>query len=186
MLDTTANTPALLPQQVAATAYERCQVPSGCRDATWHVVATKPRAERLAHTALHHRGYNPYLPTVFGGRPLFPGYCFLQLGLGQPWYPIAWCPGVFQLLITNGKPDICPQDALEALWAGDALRGMPMTPEARYRPGAPCEAVLGGGSKVQAVVRAVVGQKAFVLAIMFGAIREITVSIDALSPRGDT
>ena len=183
MLDAATNTPVSLPQQDVAHP-NPAPTPSGCR-LTWHVAATKPRAERIAHAALHHRGYAPYLPLTLG-RPLFPGYCFLQLSTGQPWYPIAWAPGVFQLLQCNGKPIPCPTEAVEAIQAGDELRSIPMSREYLYRPGAPCVASLGGGQSADAVVVTVRHRKATILTIMFGQLREIAVSLNNLSFPGDT
>jgi transcription antitermination factor NusG len=105
--------------------------------------------------------------------------------LDQPWNPVRLCPGVFSLLSVDGIPSICPEAAIEALRAGEAARSTPDTPGSLYRPGAPCEAVLGGGSAVEAVVVAVDGQKARVLALMFGQIREMTADVDNLRLRNE-
>ena len=183
MLDTTANPPAPLPQQATAHAYDPAPTPSGCRHAkTWHVAATKPRSERIALAALHHRGYNPYLPLLLN-RPLFPGYLFLQLGIGQPWYPIAWCPGVYNLLQCQGKPSIVAEADIRALQAGDELRATPIPKSAQWAPGMPCSLPIGPG--LPAVVMALSRNTATIAAIMFGQLRQVEVTLNYLKPRGD-
>jgi Transcription termination factor nusG len=159
----------------------------------WYVAATLPKAERRAHASLHLAGYEPYLPLLTTRRPdrswhttaLFQGYVFCRIGPAQPWYPIRLAPGVYSLLTTDGLPTPCPEAVILALQAGDALRSTPTTRDDLYRPGAPCEASLGGGQKVEAVVLSVNKAKATVIAIMFGALREMTVNIDNLRLRGE-
>jgi len=88
------------PQQDAATAYERCQAPSGSRP-VWCVVATLPRQERTAYAELHRRGFEAYLPLIttrwrdrtWHTSPLFPGYVFVRIRLDQPWNPVRYAPG---------------------------------------------------------------------------------------------
>ena len=179
MLDTTTNTPALLPQQAVAHL-SSAPTPSGCR--RWHIVATKPKAERIAHAALHHRGYGPYLPLLLG-KPLFTGYCFLQLGTAQPWYPIAWCPGVYSLLQCQGKPSIVPGWVMSALQAGDELRATPIPKSSCWAPGAPCRLTGGPFAQHDAVVTEVGADMAVVALLMFGQLREIAVNLDCIEPR---
>jgi transcription antitermination factor NusG len=159
----------------------------------WYVVTAQPKAERTAHASLHRAGYEPYLPLITVRRPdrsyhtsaLFPGYLFCRLDLSRPWYPIRYAPGVYGLILTDGIPSICPDAAVDALRAGEALRSTPPTRDDLYRPGAPCEAVLGGGSRVEGVVVEVYRQKARILAILFGQMREMTVEISNLRLRSE-
>ena len=179
MLDTTNNAAALLPQQAVAQP-RSAPTPSGCR--RWHLVATKPKAERIAHAALHHRGYGPYLPLLLG-RPLFPGYCFLQLGTDQPWYPIAWCPGVYSLLQCQGKPSIVPGGVISALQAGDELRATPIPKSSCWAPGTPCRLAAGPFAHHDAVVTEVGHDIARVALMMFGQLRTVSVNLDYLTTR---
>ena len=105
------------------------------------------------------------------------------MDLNASWNPVLYAPGVYSLLLSGEKPGTVAEAVLDAIRAGEEARGIPTTPETLYRPGAACEAVLGGGSKVEAVVMAVDGQKARVLALMFGHMREMTVDISNLGLR---
>jgi transcription antitermination factor NusG len=192
MLDNTTNTPALLPQQAAASAYNRCQAPSGCRP-RWYVVQSQPKAERTAHAALHLKGYEPYLPLIttrwrdrtWHTQPLFAGYLFCRLDLSRPWYPIRWCPGVFSLLSINGTPTPCPDAVLDALRATEALRATPMPPSALWAPGMPCRLATGAFAGHDAVVTEVGHDMALVALMMFGHLRTVSVPLDCLTTRDD-
>lgn len=177
-------------QQELAPASDWCEAPSGSRQA-WCVVASKPKAERRAHAALHHFGFTTYLPLVtvrwanrtWHTTALFPGYLFVQLDLAKPWSPVRNCPGVFNLVGINGVPSTCPPGAVEAILAGEEARQRPTTQESLYRPQQPCRAFLAGGEPVDAVIMAVRGDRAVVAAVMFGHLREINVSLDSLELR---
>lgn len=170
------------PQQaVAHTSF--APTPSGCRQTTWHVVVTKPRAERIAHAALHHRGYNPYLPLLLG-RPLFPGYCFLQLGTGQPYYPIAWAPGVYSLISTAGKPNVVARAVISALRAGDELRAVRQRTDASWAPGMPCRAGKGHVFRDLDAVVVSVGNSRAVIAILYAnSLQRVNLPISHLERR---
>lgn len=194
MLDTTTNTPALLPQQVAAPAHERCQVPSGSRP-VWCVVAAKPKAERIAHAELHRRGFTAYLPLIttrwrdrtWHTGPLFNGYLFCRLDLSRPWHAVRSCPGVFSLLSADGStPSICPDAAVKALQAGDALRATHTPPSALWAPGMACR--LGKGhpiAGVDAVVTEIRQDVAILALIMFGQLNTVSVPLKWLTSRDD-
>ena len=183
MLDALHNAAVALPHQVAATALVSSPAPSGCRHGhSWHVAATKPRAERIAHAALHHRGYKPYLPLTLG-KPLFPGYVFLQLGIGQPWYPIAWAPGVYNLLRTDGKPAHVNATLVEALQAGEELRATLTPKSSSWAPGMPCSLPIGPG--LPAVILRVDRNNAHIATMMFGQLRQLEVTLNLLSHRQD-
>lgn len=163
----------------------------------WIVATTHPQAEPWAETNLQHRGYRTYLPLVLRPRrdrslptlvhhvlaPLWSGYIFVHHDTRDSWRPIYETPGVRSVLRNRDQIQFAPDAAIEALREGEAARSIPTTPDSLYRPGAPCEAVLGGGSRVEAVVAAVNGQKATVLALMFGELREVTVELANLRLR---
>jgi transcriptional antiterminator RfaH len=167
-------------------------LPSGCRPA-WCVAATYPKAERRAHAALHLKGYDPWLPLItirwrdrtWHTRPAFPGYVFLRLDLSRPWYPIRHAPGVFQLLMTDSHPAICPDHAVEALQSALHAAEPFSAPKPPWKPGTPCSVVLGPMAGLPAVVLSVHDNEALVSLMFLGHLREIHVSTDALEPRDD-
>ncbi len=190
MLDTTHNAAAILPQQVAAPAYKRCQVPSGSRP-VWCVVASLPRSERTAHAELHRRGFTAYLPLIttrwrdrtWHTGPLFNGYLFCRIRLDQPWNPVKLCPGVFSLISVDGIPSICPDAVLDALRASEHLRAIPQPPSALWAPGTPCRLAAGPFAHHDAVVTEVEDHTARVAILMFGQLRQVSVSLDCLTTR---
>jgi transcription antitermination factor NusG len=194
MLDTTANTPALLPQQVAAHASDSRATTRGSR-LPWCVVTSQPRAERAAHAELHRRGFEAYLPLCTWRRPnrhwstgpLFPRYLFVRMDPNTSWNPVLYAPGVYSLLLSGEKPGTVAEADISALRAGDALRASPTPPSALWAPGMACR--LGKGHTlegVDAVVSEVGPTKALVATMMFGHLRDIAVNLDCLAPRADT
>ena len=189
MLDTNTNMPALLPYQAAAPAHSQGQAPSGSRP-VWCVVATKPKAERTALAALHHRGFNAYLPLTtsrwrdrtWHTSPLWPGYCFVQTRLDQPSNPIRYAPGVFSILAMDGKPSIVANAVISALRAGEALRASTTQPNPSWAPGVPCSLRKGHAFEgPPAVVLKVTKTHALVAAIFLGQLRTISVHLDTLT-----
>lgn len=180
------------PQQDAATAHNRCQVPSGSR-AEWCVAATLPKAERRAHASLHRFGFTAYLPLVttrwrdrtWHTGPLWPGYLFVQLDLTKPWSPVTHCPGVFNLVGINGIPSTCPQGAVEAIQAAEAVRALLPPVQQRWSPGAACALASGPFQDCDAVVLKVGADMALVALMMFGHLREILVQLDCLRARDE-
>ena len=183
MLDTTHNAAASLPQQAVAP-HLLAPTPSGCRQTTWHVAATKPRAERIAHAALHHRGYAPYLPLSLG-KPLFPGYCFLQLATNQPWYPIAWCPGVFSLLSTAGKPNVVARADIRAVQAAEALAASMTQDDTQWACGMPCRPRTGVVGGMDAVVLRAGKHRAIIAVIWAGSLHRVNLPISHLQQRSE-
>lgn len=162
--------------------------PCGSRPG-WAVVVAYPRAETKATTGLTEQGFETFLPlthTSRGLRPLFCRYAFVHLDGQTSWTPILYTRGVYDLIRSRdtGIPHIARPGVVEALRAGEAVRRTPTTNEDLYRPGAPCEAVLGGGLKVDGVVLECGKHNAIVAAIMFGQLREIVVDLCKLRLRG--
>ena len=193
MLDVTTQRVIDRSQQDVGQARDFAPMPSGCRPKRWFVVASYPRAERRAHAALHLKGYCPYLPLVTVRRPdrsyhthaLFPGYLFVHLDPAKPWYPIRFAPGVFSLLTIEGIPNPCPAGAVEALQATDAARASPLPASSYWAPGMPCSLAVGTLAAVPGVVLEVRDDMAFVSTMMFGHLREISVSVDCLRARDE-
>lgn len=165
--------------------------PSGCRN--WFVVATKPKAERRAHAALHLKGYRSYLPLItvrlpnrhYRTGPLFPGYIFTRLDLAHPWYPIRYAPGVFSLITVDGIPIPCPVGAVEALQEAEAVRALLPPARQRWSPGEPCTLNSGPFQDCDAVILKVGTDMALVALMMFGHLREVAVGLDCLRARDE-
>jgi transcriptional antiterminator RfaH len=167
----------------------------------WHVAQTHQQAERQALSELTRQGYTGYLPLCLVRvrdralrtlshtveRPLFSGYLFIRFDANaDTWRPICSTRGIRRLFMTGSQIPIPVADAaVEALRAGETLRRTPATRDALYGPGTPCEAILGGGLKVNAVVVSRKGDKAVIAALMFGALREMVVTLDKLGLRDE-
>ena len=205
MLDTTANAPASLPQQAAASAYSRCQALSGSRHGgpRWFVVSTHPQAERRAVQHLAQQGFTTFLPLYAVRRrdrvirtlfhtvetPLFPSYCFVQFDAHRdPWRPVLNTPGVYDLLRRRdtGMPQPVVAGAVEALQASQDVRRFLPAQNAQWAPGAACRVANGIMAGHPAVVTAVAEDMALVSLMFLGQLREISLPLDCLSPRGDT
>lgn len=164
---------------------------SGCRHTKphWYVAATHPKAERRAHAALHLKGYTAYLPLItsrwrdrtWHTGPLWPGYVFLQLSPNQPWYPIRFAPGVFQLLCINGMPNPCPDGLVEAVQGAEAQRATPTPDSALWAPGAIVALANGIFAGHHAIVTRVSKERAYVALMLFGQPREVPVPLDCLT-----
>lgn len=189
MLDVTTHPVVDTPPQDVGQANIVAPMPCGCR--RWFVLATKPHAERRAHTALHLKGYQPYLPTIDIRRhdrswrtvPLFAGYCFVHLDPGKPWYPIKWCPGALHLIAVDGIPQPCRQGSVEALQAAEAARRCHPAEKDTWAPGAAVALAGGMWDGIPGIILKTGKDMALVSMLMFGQLREIAVSFDCLRPR---
>jgi transcription antitermination factor NusG len=191
MLDAEPHTRLDEPQQDVAHTIS-APTPSGSRP-VWCVVATYPQAERRAHAELHRRGFIAYLPLLtvrlpnrhYRTGPLFPNYAFVRMRLDQPWNPVRYAPGVFSLLSVDGIPSICPDAAVDALRAGEALRATPLPATASWAPGMACKPATGPFQDHPAVVISVHRETATIACIMFGHLRNVSVPLDCLKARDE-
>jgi len=115
--------------------------------------------------------------------PLFPGYLFVRLDLAQPWNPVRYAPGVFQLLMTGDRPSICPEGAVSALQAAEAERATYPRQEPPWRPGDAVSLGKGPMEGQHAIVLSVGTDMALVSLLMFGQLREVAVDVDCLRAR---
>jgi len=164
----------------------------------WFVVACWPKAERWAASNLSRTGYEIYLPlhTVRirdNGirslwhqveRPLFSGYLFTRFdALRDPWTPICRTEGVQKLLMSGPRPGIVADSLIAALRATEtARRSFPVVGPV-FAPGAAvrvCEGALEGH---EAVVITTHHDRAHIAVMLFGAVRNVNVSLTALSVR---
>jgi transcription antitermination factor NusG len=174
-------------------------MPSGRRAGPhWFVVNSYPQAERRAAQSLAHKGYEVYLPLILVSRrdrvvrsllhrveaPLFPAYLFVRLDLRDPWGPVRYAPGVFQLLTNaDSTPEPVPETVIDALQAGDAFRRLPLPDAPLLRPGAPVTCLYGPFQGREAVVIAAAANTARIALPMLGAMRELVVPIACLTAR---
>jgi transcription antitermination factor NusG len=114
--------------------------------------------------------------------PAFPRYLFVATD--GPWTPIRYAPGVADLVWNEpGKPGTVAMAAISALQAAEELAASPLRLSRQWAPGTAC--VVGNGmfDDVPAVVLQVGKEMATVAMMWFGHLREVAVSLDALSPR---
>ena len=192
MLDTTANTPASLPHQVAAHALAPRATTCGSR-LPWCVVTSQPRAERTAHAELHRRGFEAYLPLCTWRRPnrhwstgpLFPRYLFVRMDPNASWNPVLYAPGVYSLLLSGEKPGTVAEAQIRALQAGDELRANPLPKSNHWAPGAAVALSRGAFAQHRGVVTEVVKDRASVLLMVFGELRKVSLDLDCLENPAD-
>lgn len=180
------------PQRVVvATA----TTPSGSRPAArsdWAVIATYRQAESTACRNLERQGYATFLPTALVPRrdrvvrsmvhnvvvPLFSGYAFVRISPTDPWRPITYTPGVYDLLRdATGKPRYMFAGAVEALEASEHVRRTPTPPDALWSPGRACGLSEGAFRGHGAVVVSVAGESAVVSVLMLGQLRDLCVPL---------
>ena len=196
MLDTTHNPAASLPHH--PTDHRGCY---SIRTPRWACVYTHPQAESWADTNLRRSGYRTYLPTYAARvrdravptlhhnvtRPLFPRYLFVMFDhLEASWSPIRATPGVADLVRSGFEPAYVRAGAVEALQASqDARRSLP-PPNSQWAPGSVVRVANGIMAGHPGVVTAVGEDMALVSLMFLGHLREISLPLDCLEPRGDT
>ncbi len=102
----------------------------------WYVVSTHSRNEPLALANLEHQGFEAYLPcylkrrrharrTETVRRPLFPGYLFVRLDIGdEPWHAIKSTIGVKRMICHGDNPAPVPHGVIEEIQAHRDEAGM--------------------------------------------------------------
>jgi transcriptional antiterminator RfaH len=193
MLDVTTDRVVVAdtPQPVAPDAYQ-----AGCGShPAWAVVQSHPQAERWALENLTRQGYSAYLPLHTVRRrdnairclwhpvevPLFGGYLFVVPG--THWGPICHTLGVRKLLMSGPRPGFVADSLVAALRATETARRSFSVVGPGFAPGAAvrvCEGALEGH---EAVVITTHADRAHIAVMLFGASRNVNVSLDALSVR---
>jgi transcription antitermination factor NusG len=162
----------------------------------WARIHTRPRAEQWTADNLYRVGYEVYLPMAAVRRrdritsrysvvqlPLFINYLFIAHEPGSPWRGIRGAPGVGKLLLDGFRPQYARVGVIEMLMATEEERRNP-TPEPSWKPGVACMIDGGAFSGHEGVIVEVRGSSARVGLFMFGQLRDVTVPIDSLMPRG--
>ncbi len=91
----------------------------------WYAVYTYPRHERSVTDQLESKSVEAFLPTFTSqsrwkdrrveiARPLFPGYVFTRIGLGER-VKVVSIPSVIRILSFNGKPAAIPDQEIETI-----------------------------------------------------------------------
>jgi len=98
------------------------------REKNWYAVTTTPRHEKCVAQQMRAFDIECLLPTYKSLRrwkdrrkelelPLFPGYLFVRVAL-QNRLSVLRIPGVSQLIGTQGKPSVLPEQEIQALRNG--------------------------------------------------------------------
>jgi transcription antitermination factor NusG len=162
----------------------------------WACIRTKPRAEFWARDNLYRVGHEVFLPMTTVRRrdhrtgryemaeiPLFTSYMFLAHEPGSPWRGIRGAPGVGKLLLDGFQPQYVRVGVIELLQATEETRRNPV-PEPVWKPGAACRISDGAFRDHEGAVVEVRGVTARVGLFIFGELRDVSVPIASLSPRG--
>jgi transcription antitermination factor NusG len=161
----------------------------------WACIRAKPRAEQYAADNLYRVGFEVYLPLTMvrrrdrSGRyemvqvPLFTSYMFLAHVPGSPWRGIRGAPGVGKLLLDGFQPQYVKIGVIELLQSTEDARRNPV-PEPVWKPGAACRISDGAFRDHEGAVVEVRGVTARVALFIFGQLRDVSVPIASLLPRG--
>lgn len=130
----------------------------------WCVVSTKPRQEMVALSNLENQGYQVYLPRISVQKrrrdkwrsvsePLFPGYLFVQLNLGQDSVaPIRSTHGVQGLLRFGAHIPSLDSSLIDWFKQHEQQQfEQPKTANDLFKPGAPVTILTGPFAGLQAV-----------------------------------
>lgn len=157
----------------------------------WYVVASKPRQEGIARENLDRQGYQTFLPRLSLNKrrrgawatviePLFPGYLFVYLTLGEddpaPVRSTAGCVG----LVRSGKALVpVPASIMAPLLT---LGEEPQQPEAAFAPGDLVSLEDGPFAGLEAIFEMNRGaDRARVLIELLGRQQRVEVGINQLS-----
>lgn len=149
----------------------------------WHVVQSKPKAEREACEQLRRQGFVVALPELIRPRKrweaLFPRYMFLQPGSSeQSIAPVRSTLGVSQLVRFGNKPATVANDVVAASLAMAAhMSGQDEVLVHGLLAGAAVEVTDGPLKGMQAMVTASAQDRVLILLDIMG--REVQVQVQA-------
>jgi len=113
--------------------------------------------------------------------PLWTGYLFVQPG--THWAPICSTYGVSRLLMAGPKPHTVARGLVEAVQAAQALAASGILADVPWAPGTPCSLAVGAFAGHPGVVVSVTRGIAHVALMLFGCVRDVSVSVDCLVAR---
>jgi len=156
----------------------------------WYVVATKPRQERVAKDNLERQGFTTYLPTITQNKrrrgawvhvtePLFPGYLFVFLAMGEddsaPIRSTIGCIGLVRFGAVYAPLPAAFIENLEVLAQENTL------PRALFKSGDKVKLISGPFAGLEAVYDMAKGEdRARVLLEVLGRVQRLTVDLGAL------
>ena len=106
----------------------------------WYVASTHSKAESRALWHLRNQGYHAYLPcyrkrrtharrTELVPAPLFPGYIFISVDIGETrWHPIRSTIGIRHLICHGTEPVPVPKGVVEEIVAREDEHGIVSAP----------------------------------------------------------
>ncbi len=130
----------------------------------WFVLRTKPKQERKALDSLEARGIAGYCPRVLepyrlraqpkGPTPLFPGYLFARLVIGERYAAAHYCAGSGGFVRAGAQFAALEDDAVQSLKDREGERGyvVPEAPPRALRTGARVTVVGGPLAGLEGVV----------------------------------
>jgi transcriptional antiterminator RfaH len=162
----------------------------------WAVCQTHPQAERWAVANLERQGYVTFLPLVRVLRrdrslptlrhhvlaPLFTSYVFVQVD--RHWAPIQHTSGVRRLLMADGRPGIVPQAAVEAVRSALEAEQARAQEDTKIAAGTAVALSRGSLEGHPGLVLDVLGERAKVAVMLFGALRTVSVPTASLVAQG--
>jgi transcriptional antiterminator RfaH len=171
---------------------------TGCRcNSGWVVAVTHPQAEIWANNNLTRRGYRCFLPQYATRRrdrvmptlwhnvvvPLWPGYLFVHHDSRNSWRPIYETPGVRSVLKHHDQIQWAPHGLVDALQATEDARRYIPPAGSQWAPGMAVSLATGPFHDHPGVVVSVTRGIAHVALMLFGCVRDVSVSVDCLVAR---
>lgn len=159
--------------------------------AVWLAVRTKPRAEAQAQQQLQAQGFTVFNPTITERKrrqnrwqvitgPLFPGYLFIQVALGQQDTAVVRStPGVLNLVRFGQQLVPVPGEVIALLQSIEQQGGHNTAPP--HQPGDKVAIIDGPFAGITAIYKQAKGeQRAIMLIEMLGKLQPVAVTIDQL------
>ena len=125
-------------------------------ETAWYIALTEPSRENTAAAGLIGRRFVCYAPSIIKSvwtatkkrrlvsRPMFPGYLFVQLHLGnEPWNYVRGVPGIREFLKTMGRPVTVPAMAIDKIKLKEGELLLPPKDRAEYWKGKQVEVMSG-------------------------------------------
>lgn len=165
-------------------------------DKKWCIVSAKPRQEMVALSNLENQGYQVYLPRISMQKrrrdkwrsvsePLFPGYLFVQLSLGQD--SVASIRSTYGVLgLVRFGAHIPSLDGSLIDWFKQQERQQSEQPQAAddlFKPGAPVAILAGPFAGLQAVYEmSVSSERALLLINLLGGETRLHCHLHDIAP----
>ena len=158
----------------------------------WYIVQFKRNSHRVATRNLSQQGFKTFLPLQTSARknrtkfatniePLFPGYMFLSIDLGnEPWHKINSTLGVSRLICQDGIPMKVPEEIVSALMSRCDSSGKLLPPET-LASGASVKILSGALANFIATVETYDSEKRiWVLMEIMGQVSRVQVALDQI------